>query len=254
MQAVADKGYPATTVADVVERAGVSRKTFYEQFPDREACFLAAYDAGVEYVLGRLAEAGADLDGDWRERLRSNIEYLPVRARGMSRRWPGRCTVQVLSAGRRRARAPGPGLRGLLRSGPAASTSCGPEPRTGPAGAARRGVPAPQRGRRRDGAGMPAHPRGRGAAGARRAGRAVHDRPLRRCGVMRRAVALLARSRACASRARCARALRRTRPRRSMRARTRSTRRRPGTGEGQPGLGAALTRGHDPDRRRHAAP
>ena len=131
VQTVADKGYPATTVADVVERAGVSRKTFYEQFPDREACFLAAYDAGVEYVLGRLAEAGADLDGDWRERLRSNIEYLPVRARGMSRRWPGRCTVQVLSAGRCRARAPGPDLRALLRSGPAASTSCGQEPRTG---------------------------------------------------------------------------------------------------------------------------
>src|SRR5882724_3806888 len=38
-EVVAEKGYQATTVADVVERAGVSRRTFYEQFPDREACF-----------------------------------------------------------------------------------------------------------------------------------------------------------------------------------------------------------------------
>ena len=56
-QIVAEKGYPATTVADVVERAGVSRRTFYEQFADKEACFLAAYDAGLEAVLCRVGYA-----------------------------------------------------------------------------------------------------------------------------------------------------------------------------------------------------
>ena len=45
-EAVAEKGYAATTVADVVGRAGVSRKTFYEHFADKEECFLAAWDAG----------------------------------------------------------------------------------------------------------------------------------------------------------------------------------------------------------------
>src|SRR5689334_4382607 len=59
-QAVAEKGYPATTVADVIARAGVSRKTFYEQFRDKEDCFLAAYDTGVDLLLGTLREAGAD--------------------------------------------------------------------------------------------------------------------------------------------------------------------------------------------------
>ena len=39
-ETVAAKGYAATTVADVVARAGVSRKTFYEHFADREECFL----------------------------------------------------------------------------------------------------------------------------------------------------------------------------------------------------------------------
>jgi len=57
-EAVAAKGYAATTVADVIARAGVSRKTFYEHFRDKEACFLAAYDTGVELLLGTLRAAG----------------------------------------------------------------------------------------------------------------------------------------------------------------------------------------------------
>src|SRR2546430_485761 len=68
-QVVAEKGYPATTVADVVERAGVSRRTFYEQFADKEACFLAAYDVGLSAVLGRIREAvEVRLHAGWRER------------------------------------------------------------------------------------------------------------------------------------------------------------------------------------------
>jgi AcrR family transcriptional regulator len=47
---VATKGYADTTVADVVSRAGVSRKTFYEHFKDKEDCFLAA----CMYVGGTL--------------------------------------------------------------------------------------------------------------------------------------------------------------------------------------------------------
>jgi AcrR family transcriptional regulator len=49
--AVAEKGYARAAVADVIEHAGVSRKTFYEHFPNKEACFLAAYDAGVDALL-----------------------------------------------------------------------------------------------------------------------------------------------------------------------------------------------------------
>ena len=74
-QVVAEKGYPATTVADVVERAGVSRRTFYEQFDDKEACFLAAYDAGLAAVLCRSGEAvEVDPAAPWRERARAGVE------------------------------------------------------------------------------------------------------------------------------------------------------------------------------------
>src|SRR5215210_6387976 len=55
--AVAAKGYAATTVADVVAGAGVSRKTFYEHFRDKEECFLAAFDSGVDALLEAIAAA-----------------------------------------------------------------------------------------------------------------------------------------------------------------------------------------------------
>jgi AcrR family transcriptional regulator len=48
---VARKGYVETTVADVVSRAGVSSRTFYDFFRDKAECFLAAYDAAIETLL-----------------------------------------------------------------------------------------------------------------------------------------------------------------------------------------------------------
>jgi len=58
-EAVAEKGYVRTAVADVIERAGVSRETFYEHFSDKEDCFLAAYDTGVEALLEVMGDAVA---------------------------------------------------------------------------------------------------------------------------------------------------------------------------------------------------
>jgi AcrR family transcriptional regulator len=54
---VAESGYGAASVADVIARAGVSRKTFYEHFDNKEECFLAAYDAGVEAMLEAIGDA-----------------------------------------------------------------------------------------------------------------------------------------------------------------------------------------------------
>lgn len=82
VQVIAEKGYAATTVADIVDCAQVSRRTFYEQFADKESCFLAAYDAGVEYVLGQIRSA-TDRGGEvgWRELLRSDMKtYLQTLA------------------------------------------------------------------------------------------------------------------------------------------------------------------------------
>jgi len=62
---VAAKGYPDTSVADVIALAGVSRRTFYEHFKDKEECFLAAYDEGAKATYDAMVEAAEGLD-DWR--------------------------------------------------------------------------------------------------------------------------------------------------------------------------------------------
>src|SRR5438309_7877518 len=48
---VAEKGYGPTTIGDITARAGVSKKTFYEHFADKLACFLAAHDVGAQAML-----------------------------------------------------------------------------------------------------------------------------------------------------------------------------------------------------------
>lgn len=51
------KGYRETTVADVVRIARTSRRTFYEHFGDREACFLALFDAVNDATIEQIAAA-----------------------------------------------------------------------------------------------------------------------------------------------------------------------------------------------------
>jgi AcrR family transcriptional regulator len=75
--AVAGKGYAATTVADVVGGAGVSRKTFYEHFRDKEECFLAAWDAGVQVLVDAVERAALEAEGEWRGHIRAGVRaYL----------------------------------------------------------------------------------------------------------------------------------------------------------------------------------
>ncbi len=75
---VAERGYAAATVADVVRAAGVSRSTFYEQFASKEACFLEAYRHGVGSLLDRVRTAVHAAEGaGWRVHLRAGVRaYL----------------------------------------------------------------------------------------------------------------------------------------------------------------------------------
>jgi AcrR family transcriptional regulator len=79
VQAVADKGYARVAVADVIQRAGVSRKTFYEQFANKEECFLAAYDTGVDGLLAGIDDALAELAPDWLAAARRAVEVYLTR-------------------------------------------------------------------------------------------------------------------------------------------------------------------------------
>lgn len=77
--AVAEKGYAATTIADIVRHAHVSKRTFYEHFPDKQSCYLEAYRRGTEHLARLMLEAGTSASGSWRERLRAALQaYLAV--------------------------------------------------------------------------------------------------------------------------------------------------------------------------------
>ncbi|HEY0936334.1 MAG TPA: helix-turn-helix domain-containing protein [Trebonia sp.] len=62
--AVAQKGYPAVTVADIVRRAKVSRAAFYLHFRSREDCFMAATRQGGQLLLEHVAEAARAVPAD----------------------------------------------------------------------------------------------------------------------------------------------------------------------------------------------
>ena len=56
-RAVAEKGYAAATIDDIVRGAGVSKKTFYEHFQDKLECFLAAYETASDELYEHVRAA-----------------------------------------------------------------------------------------------------------------------------------------------------------------------------------------------------
>jgi AcrR family transcriptional regulator len=97
-EAVAEQGYATTTVADIIARARLSRRTFYEHFADKEECFLAAYDTVVEQMLAGVGHSYEHAGTHWTDRVHAGLEsfinYLvaePAFAR--------MCIVEVVAAG-----------------------------------------------------------------------------------------------------------------------------------------------------------
>jgi AcrR family transcriptional regulator len=74
--AATEIGYNTLTVQNVLTRAGISRPTFYEQFEDKEACFLAAFDAAATRMRARIEAAALDAAPTWRDQLRGGIAGL----------------------------------------------------------------------------------------------------------------------------------------------------------------------------------
>ncbi len=99
VEAVDEVGYARMTVAQVIGRARVSRKTFYDVFEDREDCFLAAFEQSVDHARTLVYEAYAG-GPSWRDGVRAGLARLlrlmdqePARAR--------LCVVEALGAGER---------------------------------------------------------------------------------------------------------------------------------------------------------
>lgn len=75
VRVVAEKGYAATTIADLTREAGISRTTFYAMFEDKEACFLAAFDNAVDALVRRVSAAYEAEEG-WPNRARAGLAAL----------------------------------------------------------------------------------------------------------------------------------------------------------------------------------
>ena len=88
-----EQGYEATKISDIVRRAGVARKTLYDNFEGKEEVFLAAFDAARDEVLRRVEEAG----GDWQDRIEGGLAAFLgfVAEQPMVARM---CMIEVLSA------------------------------------------------------------------------------------------------------------------------------------------------------------
>jgi AcrR family transcriptional regulator len=72
----AAKGYVEVTVQDIIDDAGVSRRTFYDLFVDKEGCFLAAYDAIVERLFDEVDRAYRAGERSWPERIAAALHAL----------------------------------------------------------------------------------------------------------------------------------------------------------------------------------
>jgi AcrR family transcriptional regulator len=70
---IGERGYRATTVADIVRHARTSKRTFYGQFPSKEQCFLELLHADVLRLADEIRTA-VDPNADWQNQIRQAVE------------------------------------------------------------------------------------------------------------------------------------------------------------------------------------
>jgi AcrR family transcriptional regulator len=75
LEAVGAEGYDATSVRTVLDRTGLYRQAFYDEFRDKDACYLAALDAGIRRLEKTVAHAAAS-EESWRGKLRAGLRAL----------------------------------------------------------------------------------------------------------------------------------------------------------------------------------
>lgn len=70
---IVERGYRASTVADIVRYARTSKRTFYDHFAGKEECFLELLRADNER-LGEEIRSAVDPEADWRDQIRQSVE------------------------------------------------------------------------------------------------------------------------------------------------------------------------------------
>ena len=72
---LSERGAANVSVAHIVARSGVSRRTFYEFFDSREDCYLTAFNEALALASARVAAACAS-ERKWRDRVRAGLVAL----------------------------------------------------------------------------------------------------------------------------------------------------------------------------------
>ena len=75
LEAVGAEGYDATSVRTVLDRTGLYRQAFYDNFADKDACYLAALELGIDR-LEAVVKKGAASEESWRGKLRAGLGAL----------------------------------------------------------------------------------------------------------------------------------------------------------------------------------
>jgi AcrR family transcriptional regulator len=96
-ESVSEQGYATTTVADIISRARLSRRTFYEHFADKEECFLAAYDTVVEQLLAAVGAAYEEAE-TWPQKVHDGLRTF-LSSLAVEPAFARMCIVEVLAAG-----------------------------------------------------------------------------------------------------------------------------------------------------------
>jgi AcrR family transcriptional regulator len=73
---VVQRGYTETTVTQIVAAAGVSRRTFYNNYSDKEEAFFDVYRQVSEFLLETMTEAGHTVKGGWAARVKGQLAAL----------------------------------------------------------------------------------------------------------------------------------------------------------------------------------
>jgi len=75
LEAVGSSGYDGASVRTVLDLTGLYRQAFYDNFPDKDACYLEAFDYGVERFEAMVVEAAAG-QSTWQGKLRAGLAAL----------------------------------------------------------------------------------------------------------------------------------------------------------------------------------
>ncbi len=75
LEVVNERGFAGTTISGLVQRAGISRRSFYEHYENKEQCLLAAFDDSVERLARRMV-AGLDPHAEVREQIEGLLRGL----------------------------------------------------------------------------------------------------------------------------------------------------------------------------------